>query len=250
MTPKGRPITINASRSESSYDPYLPGLEALIPGLVAAYDAAGPKPSEIAEAIEVLRGWDYRVSADSVAMTLAHFYGMHYSAEGANPRDLRGIELTQYFGQDSPRDERLRIFAETVQRLEADFGAWNTPWGEVNRYQRLNGDIEQSFDDEAPSLPVGMASGRWGALASYGSRADPGTKKLYGRGGNSFVAVVEFGERVRAKTMLAGGQSGDPSSPHFDDQAQRYVDRDFKDVAYYREDVEARAERTYRPGER
>ena len=62
------------------------------------------------------------------------------------------------------------------------------------------------------------------------------------------AAVVEFGDRVRAKTLLAGGQSGDPDSPHFDDQAARYVDRQFKDVAYYREDVERRATRTYHPG--
>ena len=143
----------------------------------------------------------------------------------------------------------MRIFSETVQKLEADFGQWNRPWGEVNRYQRLNGDIDQRFDDAAPSLPVGMASGRWGALASFGSRSRPNTKRLYGSSGNSFVAVVEFGDRVRAKSLLAGGQSGDPASPHFADQAQRYADRQFKDVAYYREDVARRAERTYHPGE-
>ena len=235
---------------ELAYDPYLPGFEDLIPGLVSAYDEAGPKPSEIAEAIDVLRSWDFRVSTESVAMTLAHFYGMLYTAEGDNPEGLRGIDLTRYFGHESPRSERLRIFSKTVQKLETDFGQWNTPWGEVNRYQRLNGDIEQRFDDDAPSLPVGMASGRWGALASFGSRSRPNTKRLYGSSGNSFVAVVEFGDRVRAKSLLAGGQSGDPGSPHFADQAERYADRQFKDVAYYREDVERRAERTYRPGER
>ena len=234
---------------ELAYDPYLPAFEELIPGLVAAYDEDGPKPSEIAEAIDVLRSWDYRVSAESVAMTLAHFYGTLYIAEGDNPEGLRGMDLIRYFGHGSPRSERLRIFSETVAKLEADFGQWSTPWGEVNRYQRLNGDIVQQFDDDAPSLPVGMASGRWGALASFGARGPSNTKRLYGTSGNSFVAVVEFGDKVRAKTLLAGGQSGDPASPHFDDQAERYVDRQFKDVAYYREDVERRAERTYHPGE-
>ena len=235
---------------ELAYDPYLPGFEGLIPGLVSAYDEAGPKPSEIAEAIDVLRSWDFRVSTESVAMTLAHFYGTACTAEGDNPEGLRGMDLIRYFGHESPRSERLRIFSKTVQKLEADFGRWNIPWGEVNRYQRLNGDIDQRFDDDAPSLPVPMASGRWGALASFGSRSRPNTKRLYGSSGNSFVAVVEFGDRVRAKSLLAGGQSGDPASPHFADQAERYVDRQFKDVAYYREDVERRAERTYHPGER
>lgn len=93
-----------------------------------------------------------------------------------------------------------------------------------------------------------MASSRWGALASYGARAYPGTNRIYGASGNSFIAVVEFGERVRAKSLLAGGQSSDPASPHFDDQALRYINREFKDVAFYREDVERRARRTYQPG--
>src|SRR5690606_7945696 len=97
--------------------------------------------------------------------------------------------------------------------------------------------------------PVGMASGNWGALASYGANSYD-TKRLYGTSGNSFVAVVEFGDKVKAKTILAGGQSGDPKSPHFNDQAQRYADVQFKDVAYYREDVEKRAKATYKPGQK
>jgi acyl-homoserine lactone acylase PvdQ len=136
-----------------------------------------------------------------------------------------------------------------VASLEAGFGRWDTPWGAINRFQRITGDIEQPFDDNAPSLPVGMASGKWGALASFGAKSYKGSKRIYGTSGNSFVAVVEFGDRLKAKSMLAGGQSGHSGSPHFYDQAQRYVDREFKDVAYYREDVERRATRTYHPGE-
>jgi len=234
---------------ELAYDPELPGFEKLIPGLVAAYDESGAGHPDLSGPIAVLRDWDYTVSVDSVAMTLAHFYGMRYRDEGANPDGLRGIDLIDYFGTGSPNEERLRVFAATVDMLTADFGQWNTPWGEVNRYQRLTGEITPPYDDSAPSLPVAMASGDWGALASFRARRQPGTKRIYGTHGNSFVAVVEFGDRVRAKSMLAGGQSGDPSSPHFDDQAQRYADREFKDVAYYREDVERRAERTYHPGE-
>jgi acyl-homoserine lactone acylase PvdQ len=74
------------------------------------------------------------------------------------------------------------------------------------------------------------------------------TRRIYGTRGNSFVAVVEFGEKIRAKSILAGGQSGDPGSPHFCDQAKRYVDVDFKEVAFYREDVERRTEKKYHPG--
>lgn len=234
---------------ELAYDPQLPGFETLIPGLVQAFDESGADYPELADAIDALRDWDFRVATDSVAMTLAHFYGSRYRREGEAPEGLSRMEQINYFGTESSHAERLRIFAATVDMLDADFGSWNTPWGDVNRFQRLTGDIAHPHDDDAPSLPVGMASGNWGALASYGARRFTGTKKIYGASGNSFVAVVEFGDKVRAKSILAGGQSGDPQSPHFDDQSERYVNRDFKDVAFYLEDVEARAVRTYHPGE-
>ncbi|MDX1480490.1 MAG: acylase [Woeseiaceae bacterium] len=235
---------------EIAYDPQLPGFEKLIPGLVAAYDEAGEDYPQLDGPIDALRGWDFRVGTESVPMTLAHFYGTRYLDDGEAPTGASRMQAIDYFGTESPVEERLRIFADTVAMLEADYGDWNLPWGEVNRFQRISGSIEPQHDDDAPSLPVGMASGNWGALASYGSRRFGDTKKLYGYSGNSFVAVVEFGDRVRAKSLLAGGQSGDPDSPHFDDQAERYVNHNFKDVAYYREDVEARAEETYHPGAR
>lgn len=160
------------------------------------------------------------------------------------------MERVNYFGTSTPHEERLTIFSEVIEKLTTDFGTWEMPWGEVNRFQRLDGAIQQKFDDDKPSIPVGLASGNWGALASYGARGNQGTKKIYGTYGNSFVAVVEFGPKVKAKSILAGGQNSDPASPHFTDQAQRYADVDFKDVAYYREDVEKRAKRTYHPGQK
>ncbi|WP_318343587.1 acylase [Flagellimonas baculiformis] len=230
-----------------AHDPYLPAFEALIPGLVRAYDAQ-PRP-ELKEAVEVMRNWDFATSKESVAMTLAHYYGTMSYSKAVRPEGLSGMELVEYWGSASPNLEKLDLFQETLDRLTNDFGTWKMPWGEVNRYQRLNGDIRQPFDDAKPSIPIGFASGMWGALAAYGARYDNGTKKIYGTRGNSFVAVVEFGDKVRAKTILAGGQSGDPDSPHFDDQAQRYADIEFKDAAYYKEDVLERAKRTYRPGQ-
>lgn len=228
-----------------AHDPYLPAFAVLIPGLVEAANA----PADLAEALDTLRNWDFRTSAESVAMTLAHFYALEYNRSGTAPDGLTAMQRLEYFGTDSPDAEKLSAFATTIRQLEEDFGTWKVSWGEVNRLQRLDGAIRSRFDDMAPSLPVGFASGRWGALAAYGARSVENTKKLYGVRGNSFVAVVEFGDSLRAKSMLVGGQSGDPESPHFFDQAQRYIDINWKDVAYYREAVEARAQATYRPGE-
>jgi acyl-homoserine lactone acylase PvdQ len=233
-----------------AHDPYLPAFAALIPGLVAAYDSDPGSNKHMEEAIEVLREWDYRTSESSIPMTLAHYYGTHYGRKGERPFQMSDMELMTYFGKESPMEERLAVFNGVLEQLTEDFGTWRMPWGEIHRYQRLTGDIRQPFSDDEPSIPIGFASGRWGALAAYGARYTNNTKKIYGTRGNSFVAVVEFGEKVRARTILAGGQSGDPSSPHFNDQAQRYADVSFKEAAYYKEDVLKRARESYRPGKR
>lgn len=233
-----------------AYDPYLTAFEKVLPGLVEAYDNQAGNYPNLAEPIEVMRNWDLTTSQESVAMSLAHYYGMELYRNVPIPDSLSGMDRFHYFGTGLEEDERLHQFVNAVEKIEWDFGRWDTPWGDICRFQRLDGDIDVTFDDDAPSIPVGLTTARWGALAAYGMRGDHNTKKYYGTRGNSFVAVVEFGDRLKAKTILAGGQSGDPDSPHFDDQAQMYADGQFKDVAFYREDVEARAKRTYKPGEK
>ena len=109
--------------------------------------------------------------------------------------------------------------------------------------------IDSPFDDRAPSIPVGFTSSRWGSLASFGARTFNGTKKQYGTSGNSFLAIVEFGDHVRAKAITAGGESGDPSSPHFNDQAERYATGNLRDVYFYPDQLKGHTERRYRPGD-
>ena len=232
-----------------AYDPYLPGAEQLIEGLIEAYDNAPEENVEIKNEIELLKDWDFTVSKTSIAMTQSEYYRLIYYYSGKIPKGLYSMGRMHYMSTEAPFRERLEIFKAAMKKLEEDFGSRGIQWGELNRYQRNNGDIYQIFDDSLPSLPVGMASGSWGALASFGTRHGENTKRQYGVAGNSFVAVVEFGEKVKAKSILAGGQNGDPNSPHFDDQSQRYVDGKFKDVAYYREDVMRSAESIYHPGE-
>lgn len=229
---------------ELAYDPYLPAFSFLIPELLGSISST--LPTAYAPAMELLRNWDYRTSKESVAMSIAHFYGENYQ------RRFRSLSR---FAEPDPNAkiptpaELQAVFIQTLEQMNGDFGSWNTPWGEINRFQRLSGDIDAGFDDSKPYVPIGLASGNWGALAAYGARATENTKRLYGYRGNSFVAVVEFGEKVLAKSILAGGQQADPNSPHFFDQAQRYADVQFKEVPFYREDVEKRKVRSYRPGQ-
>jgi len=227
------------------YNPALPAFEVIIPSLLEAFGVSNRNPN-LAPAIEALENWDFKTSSESTAMTLAHAYGMEILRNAKRPRArMSRMELLTHIANEATDGEQLSLFAAAIQNLRNDYGTEILEWGEVNRYQRLTGDIVQPHDDAKPSFPVGLASGRWGALAAYGARQANGSKKLYGYRGNSFVAVVEFGEKVKAKSLLAGGQSGDPSSPHFTDQVEDYIAGKFKDVPYYRDDVEARAVEQY-----
>lgn len=232
-----------------AYDPYIPAFERTIPGLISALDKNPAKKRQLKEAYDILKAWDFATGKASIAMTIAQFYGNAYYRSGQMPRQGNGMERFEFLGNGLADAKKIEILETALKNIEDDFGTWKLPWGEYNRFQRLSGDIDLKYDDDQPSIAVGMASGRWGALASFGANAHD-TKKIYGSSGNSFIAVVEFGEKVKAKSMLAGGQSGDPSSPHFYDQAQRYADVEFKDVAFYKEDVLAKAEETYHPGKR
>jgi acyl-homoserine-lactone acylase len=233
---------------EAAYSTMLPAFEESLPGLFQAFDAlpAGDAlRSTLSEQIEVLRGWDMRWGVESVPTALAIFWADELA------RRARGGGGGAAPGGTSPSSAR-RATVEALEaasaKLEEDFGSWRTPWGEINRFQRLTGDIVQPFDDDEPSLPVGFTSASWGSLASFGARAYPGTKRWYGTSGNSFVAVVEFGDSVRARAVTAGGLNSDPSSPHFNDQALRYTTGDLREVYFYPHQLEGRITREYRPG--
>lgn len=233
-------------------DPYLAAFAKPIPSLLAAYDAVGePGNVDLKQAIQLLRDWDLSYGENSVAATLAIFWGEHLLEllrEQVDPDIRRGLMMDELMVEHSSPEEKLAQLAAAMDQLTSDFGSWKTPWGAVNRYQRLTGDIRETFDDDQPSIPVGFTSSRWGSLASYGARTYPNTKKRYGSNGNSFVAVVEFGDRLQARAVVSGGQEGDPASPHFTDQADLFCDGEFRPVHFYRTDVEQHRERQYSPG--
>jgi acyl-homoserine-lactone acylase len=232
----------------AAYDSYLPWFEKTLPGLIKAWDAApesDPLKAKLAPQVDLLRAWDLRWSTASVPTSLAVFWGEdlrrgYAAAAKATGQDYVAAKLTS--------QQLLQSLAAASDKLQADFGNWKTPWGEINRFQRLNGDLVQPFSDDKPSIPVGFTSSFWGSLASFGAKSYPGTKKWYGTGGNSFVAVVEFGDRVRAKAVTAGGESSDPSSPHFDDQAERYSTGGLREVYFYRDQLKGHTQREYHPG--
>ena len=236
----------------AAYDSYLPAFADLVPPLVKAYDDtpdSNPLKAKLADQIKALREWDFRWSVTSAPTSLAVFWGEEIGQRTKVDADDENMTVYDYIRDQTTAEQKLQALATASDRLAAAFGKWDTPWGDINRFQRLTGDIVQAFDDAGPSIPVPFTSSRWGSLASFGARAYKGTMKWYGTSGNSFVAAVGFGDKVRAKAVIAGGESGDPESPHFNDQAMRYSKGELRDVYFYRDQLQGHIKREYHPGQ-
>jgi acyl-homoserine lactone acylase PvdQ len=224
-------ITIDKMIKEIGYSHYLAAFEILLPPLFSAYDELASTDSLkqiLSGPVSILKSWDKNSSDTSIATTLAIEWGA---------RAMR----------NSSPNENLNLLLQTMKNLEKRFGSWKIAWGEINRYQRVGKD--ENFDDNKPSLASGLASSAFGCIPSFVSRRFAGTNKRYGYSGNSFIACVEFGKKVTAKTIETGGQSFDPSSKHFTDQAQMFLDGNFKIALFYKEEVLKHVERKYHPGD-
>ena len=247
----------------TGYNTRMMAFEDLIPALLKAYDNYGKHVADhdslylqLADPIAILKNWDYHAAENSIATTLAIEWGQRLQTQinRSNGDDI--VLKTKAFATLAGPNTLLEPLMITIKDLQSRFGKWQMAWGDINRFQRISASIENKFDDNKPSYPVGFASSAWGMLPSYNSRQFAGTNKRYGVNGNSFIAVVEFvrkdsfgGNKIKAKSLLAGGQSGNEQSPHFFDQGLMYSKGQFKDVLFYKEDVLQHAERTYHPGQ-
>ena len=241
----------------NGYDTKLSLFEVIIPALISQFEKNAipgtPLFNELEASISELKKWDYYASANSIATTLAIEWASKLNSNikrvYVDEGEIDQVENTKNFAKNGTAEQMVPQLQMVIQELKTKFGKWEIPWGEINRFQRPSGDINLVYDDSLPSLPISNASSLWGCLPAFEGKYQSQTKKRYGNNGNSFVCVVEFGTKIKAKSLLAGGVSGDPKSKHFNDQAEMYQNGQFKDVLFYKEDVQKNAERTYHPGE-
>ena len=186
------------------------------------------KAAPLAGPIAALRVWDREADTASVATTLFVLW-----SESINPDRVTRM------------DRWIGALNQVVERLERDWDTWEVPWGEINRIQRPDAAGHVPFDDTQPSLPVAGAPGWLGSVFTFHARRAEGGRHHYGGHGNSFVKVVEFTPEVQARSIFVFGQSGDPASPHYFDQAELYSQMRFKPAWFSREDVGQHAVRTY-----
>ena len=243
---------------KAGYDTRLAAFEVLVPTLVKAFEKSIANNDSLyaylVGPVTVLKDWDFRCGENSIATALAVTWGEKilpavFRTKVIDDEEADVVEKTKQFVVTASANELLQPLLSTISELQNKFGRWQLPWGEINRFQRISPGIDNSFDDSKSSYPVGFASSTWGMIPSYSSRSFQGTQKRYGVHGNSFICAVEFGKTIKAKSLLAGGESGDPNSPHFFDQGYMYSKGQFKEVLFYKEDVLKHAETTYHPGE-
>lgn len=252
---KGEKYTLDKVIADG-YDRKLSIFEVLIPTLINSFEnntkAGSSRYADLAEPINVLKQWNYYAEENSIATTLANEWAFKLDPKirktYTNEGEIDQVENTKLFAENATAAELLPQLQEVITELQTKFGTWRIPWGSINRFQRLTGEIDLTYSDVAPSIPIANASSLWGSLPAFKSNYQNNSLNRYGSSGNSFVCAVEFGPRIKAKSLLAGGNSGDQKSKHFNDQSIMYQKGQFKEVLFYKDDVLKNAERTYHPG--
>jgi acyl-homoserine-lactone acylase len=240
----------------AGYDTRLSAFEVMLPAVINAYNQLTENDSlkqQLALPIHYLSNWNMKAADSSIAQNIA----IHW-AEQLGPQLRRvyveadeedQVQVVTRFCRESTGQQLLIPLLQTVRFLDKQYGSWQTSWGNVNRLQRPPYSGTKSYSDSLFSFPISYASALWGMLPSFNSRTFSGTKNRYGISGNSFVCAVEFGDKIRAKSLLAGGNSGNPSSPFYSGELKCFAKGEFKEVWFYPEDVKKHSISTYKPGD-
>jgi acyl-homoserine-lactone acylase len=218
----------------AAFDTHVVGAEAEIARLVLEWEQVGgrdpARAMQLDEALDALRAWDRVSTIESEAMTLFILWQERW----------RSGEYTGEF-------QRFAAMEDALARLEHDRGSTRVAWGDVNRLQRVRVDGAASFNEDHHSLPV-PGGPAWAGLV-FNVEATPAGRQRFGTSGHSWVSVVELAPNVRARAVVPFGQSADPASPHFFDQAALYVRGELRPARFERDDVVANARRVYRAGQ-
>jgi acyl-homoserine lactone acylase PvdQ len=241
---------------QAAFDTTLYWAKHEMPQLAAGLEPLRQKNAQLAQQVEPLlahlQAWDGRITADSTAATLAtawyeELYGTTYPGETLKP---------QYVNDPAAKLEALLAAARTLQ---TNFGDWRVAWGDIYRLRRqshMADVLEISHEDTLRSLACLGGYGPMGVI--FTEYYTPVVNlpfvltlsKHYGVLGASYLAVYEFGDRVRGASVVNFGENSDPTSPHYFDQAVMMSQGKMKPELFHWDDVLAGAASSYHPGDR
>lgn len=223
---------------QAAFDPTIHDPTGLLPHLLG--ELVGHRKEEVGSAGARLAVWDRRSHPESVEATW-YLLWLERVAGYATPQgELDPSRL--------PPGVAVRNFVRVLEHLEEQYSTLEVAWGEINRHQRP---IDGAWSDERASEPCAGAHAWAGTTFCFLARRPEGCRRRYGFHGNSYVAAIELTpDGPRARTLIDFGQSTDPSSPHFDDQAALYARGEMKAAPFTRAEVRAATRRSYSPGDR
>ena len=210
--------------------------------------SAPDKAEKVKPYLDHLIHWDGNTDVDSTGAALCiHWYEELYGSGQAE-------NLKPQYRNDSAA--RLMALVQTGETLQKNHGNWKVPWGKIHRHARVSiaADTLAAGVTMMPwmkSIPVPGAPGPMGVVFTiYSSPSIPVVRpQRFALVGGCYMSAVEFGDKVRAKSLVPYGTSGDPRSPNFQNQSKLLSERRYKNAYFYPEDVLAAAKKSYHPGE-
>ncbi|HXI21088.1 MAG TPA: penicillin acylase family protein, partial [Gemmatimonadales bacterium] len=226
-----------AEWQRAAFDTRVTAADSFLPQLLPDTAVPGPEPALARRraALAVLMAWDHRADTASIAMTVF---------------DRWMAALEQLVPDGGAPGSAAAALDSALASLAQDWGTWQVPWGQVNRLERV-GDLTGPlpFADSVSSVAVPGIPGAEGAVFTFYTRSAPGQRRRFGVAGASYVSVVEFGPTVRGLAVHVLGESGDPASPHYFDQAPLYARGELRPSPLTLAEIRPLLERAYRPGE-
>ena len=200
--------------------------DRILDDLFKAIDVFGSKKAKEGKA--VLERWDRNAEVDSKGMVLFFTWASKFSVSNNSTYttdwDINN-PINTPDGLADPKRAAM-LFEDTVKEIEKKFGKLDVPWGE---YYRIN--------YNGVNLPANGTDGRLGVFrVAWPARSDK--KNMYVGGGDSWVAVIEFGKKIRAKALLSYGNSTEKDSPYNGDQLVLFSKKELRDVWLYEDDID------------